>query len=266
MSGLSRGVAFLAAFGVLASVVTGCSEPVDGRGSLAAEALVPASSATASSATSPAGTASAAPAGTPSDRPTTSPAPRRRDPAAVARAVDIRPGDIPGWRLIPGSRTGPNDSFTWIVVCVRDAGVAPGTLSGAETPDFSPTGRADADQVGTVTGLFPDDAAARRFVALFRGPALGRCAAAEAARTWGSTFASGVPAFGTLGVRVGTAAEAGGIATRARTRAGRTVTFQFIAVRTGPIVTVLSTYWQGVADNRLLGTVATRVGSRQRTA
>jgi hypothetical protein len=242
----------------LAAVVAagGCSTSVGGRGSLAeGGAIRP-----ATSGSTPAAKPGSGPAATPSPTPS-----RRRNPTTVAHAVDIRAGDLPaGWREIPSSRGG-NDSLSWVIVCARDAGVSPGTLSGAETPDFSATGTARSSQVGTGTGLFADDAAAARYVALFRDRSVGRCVAAEAVRTWGSSFSGAVPAFTPGPLQVATATEAAGFGTAATRNDGQRLTIQFYAIRTGPIVTMLDTFWIGAADPRVVTAVAGRIGSRQRT-
>jgi hypothetical protein len=120
--------------------------------------------------------------------------------------------------------------------------------------------------VGTATGLFADDAAARRYVALLRDRSFGRCVAAEAVRTWASSFSGPVPAFSPGAMTVPSAAEAARLGTTATSSAGRQVTIQFHAIRTGPIVTMLDTYWIGAADPRVVNAVAARVGARQRTA
>lgn len=254
MSGVVRralSVALAASFGLASAA---CSTAVTGRGTLAAGA--------ARGTVPPSPGSSAGPTPTPTPTPTST---KRRDPAAVARAVDIRPGDLPsGWREIGGSRTG-RDSLSWVVECARDAGVSPGTLSGAETPDFSRTGTPAASQVGTATGLFPDDAAAARYVALFRNAAVGRCVAAEAVRAWPDSF-SAVPAFRPSPLRVASAAEAAGLVTGATWHDGNPRTIQFFAIRTGPIVTMLDTVWVGGSDGRVLAAVATRIGTRQRSA
>jgi hypothetical protein len=186
---------------------------------------------------------------------------------ATANQVNVRPGDLgAGWRPIPGSGQGGNDSFDWVVVCARDASVPPGTFSGAQTPDFSPTGTAYSSQVGSVTGLFPTDAAAHAFVALFRTPAFGACLAAEAAREWNEFVSGGVPAFARHTYRVATATEAALMDTHARLTGGGGMHVQFLPIRTGPIVTVLSTAWRPVADPRLVLRAATNIGHRQHTA
>jgi hypothetical protein len=256
MSGVSRGVAFLGLLGVIVSVAA-CSTSVTGTGTLAAEVVVPA-------------TPPAAPTGTPASapsaptRPTATPAPPR-DPAAVARAVDLRATDLPGgWKRIPDS-TGDDDSLNWVIVCARDAGISPGTLSGAATPDYSPSGTNRTSQVGSATGLFTDPAAAARFVALLRSSTVGRCVAAEAVRAWSGEFRS-VGTFLPGRFRVGTAADSAGLGSTARFTDGRVVTIQFFAIRTGPIVTMLSTLWIGGSDSGVINTAAARIGARQRTA
>lgn len=153
-----------------------------------------------------------------------------------------------------------------MIVCARDAGAALGTLSGAATPDFSPSGTSRTSQVGSSTGVLPSEAAARAFVALFRTPAFGRCVAAEAMRQWDGQWSGTVPAFVPGTVRVPTAAEAAGIGTRARLSDGRAAQLQFIPVRTGPIVTVVATFWLGAADNAVLARAAANIGTRQKTA
>jgi hypothetical protein len=255
MSEVRRGVLVALAVAVLVGTC-GCSKALAGKGTLVeGGAIRPAPTDPGPGATA---TASPTPSPTPS---------RRRDPATVARAVDIRAGDLPaGWREISGSRREATDSLSWVIACARDAGVGPGSLSGADTPDFSATGTARSSQVGTATGLFADDAAAARYVALFRDRTVGRCMAAEAGRTWSSSFSAPVPAFTPGTVRVASAAEAAGLATTATRKDGQRLTIQFHAIRTGPIVTMLDTIWIGAADPRILNAVAARIGSRQRTA
>jgi hypothetical protein len=184
----------------------------------------------------------------------------------VARAVDVRASDLPaGWKKIPDS-PGGKDSLSWVVVCARDAGVSPGTLSGADTPDFSPTGTSKSSQVGSATGLFGTEAAAAAYVNLFRNDSVGRCMAAEAIRAWPDSFSGAVRAFGPRPLPVSTATEAAGLVTTARSSNGTRVVIQFFAIRTGPIVTMLDTLWMGDGDNRILGTVASKIGTRQHAA
>jgi hypothetical protein len=243
---VARRVAVFAVVVAVLGGIGGCSETIPGTGTLAKGAV-----------TSP----STAPTRAPTPSPT-----RSRSPAATARAVDIRAGDLPaGWREMPGSRR-DTDSLSWVVVCARDAGVSPGSLSGAETPDFSATGTARSSQVGTATGLFADDAAAGRFVGLFRDRTMGRCVAAEAVRTWSDSFSGSVPAFSPGALRVASAAEAAGLGTTATRRDGQQLTIQFYAIRTGPIDTMLYMIWVGGAPPRLINAVAARIGGRQRTA
>lgn len=243
-------------FGVavlLLVLVTGCSSTLAGNGTVATDVLVP-------------GTTGPAPTTTPTPSPTPAPSPTQRtlDPAAVARAVDIRATDLPhGWREIPGSRTG-GDTRDWLVECARDAGVAPGTLSGSETPDWSATGTDASSEVGTTTGLFPTPAAAARWVALFRQRPFGACVAAEALRSTPGVYRS-VPAATPGPVRVPTAEDAAGMSTTATVRDGRRNTFQFFAIRTGPIVTMINTSWRVAPDDSVVATAAARIGARQRT-
>jgi hypothetical protein len=253
VSGVARRATFLALAVSIGLVVCACSDAVVGRGTLvpgAARATVTPGPGAASTAT-------------PTAKPTST---RPRDPAAVARAVNIRPGDLPaGWQEIRNSRGG-RDSLSWVVVCARDAGVSPGTLSGAETPDFSPRGNISASQVGTATGLFPDDTAAARYVALLRNSSVGRCMAAEAQRVWADSFSGTVPAFRPTRLPVGAATEGAGMATGATLSTGQRTTIQFFAIRTGPIVTMLDTVWYGDAKPGLLAAVAARIGTRQQSA
>ena len=173
-------------------------------------------------------------------------------------------GRSPCWA---GSRTDANDNFDWVVLCVRDAGVPSGSLPGADTPDFSPDGSTRASQSGTVTGLFADDAAARRLGALFRDASFARCLAAEATRRWSTVFAGAVPGFRRAGLPVpGAAAEVAGLGTTAARRSGSRLTVRYFAVRTGPIVTVLSSTWTGAVDGATLRRLGARVAARQRTA
>lgn len=242
VSALTRFVALLAA----AAVLGGCSAAVGGHATLAAGATR---------------AAGAGPTGRPAPSPTPT-APKRRDPAAVARAVDLRAADL-GWKLIPGS-TNDRDSLAWLIVCGRDAGVGPGSMSGAATPDYSATGRNSASQVGSATGLFKDDDAAHRYVGLLRDRSVGRCMAAEALRNWPDSFSGTVPPFTPASLRAAGAAEAAGLtATVARSSDGRRETIQFFAVRTGPIVTMLDTIWVGDPDTRLLESLAARLAHRQ---
>lgn len=254
MSGAVRSVAVL----ILLAATAACSKPVTGTGTLAAEAaVVPAAP------TTPATNPAAAPS---PSRPTAAPAPRPRDPAAVARSVDVRATDLPGsWRPVPGCQR-DDDSFNWVVACARDAGVSPASLSGAETPDYSPSGTSRSSQVGSATGVFPDNAAAHRFVALFRSGTFGGCLAAEAIRAWSSTIRGPVPTFRTGVLRVAGVAESVGVGSTATFTDGRRGTVQFFAVRTGAIVTSINTLWYGTPDSGLVNTVAARVAARQRTA
>jgi hypothetical protein len=238
------------ALAATAALVGGCSTPVGGRGALADGATRPVGSSTA-----------ARPSPPPTKPPSTTAPPKRRDPAAVARAVDLRAADL-GWTLIPGS-TNDKDSLNWLIVCGRDGGVSPGTMSGAATPDYSPTGRSSASQVGSATGLFPDDAAAHRYVGLFRDPAVGRCVAAEALRAWPDGFTGGVPAFTPAALHAVGATEAAGLVTTARNANGQRETIQFYAIRTGPIVTMLDAIWIGTPDVHLLRSMAARLAHRQ---
>lgn len=227
----------------------GCSQTLAGRGTLAEGAPTRTPPAT------PTPTATATPTPTPT---------KSRNPATVARAVDVRPSDLPaGWTEVAGSRGG-FDTLSWLIVCARDAQVGPGSLSGAESPDFSVTGTNKSSQVGSVTGLFADDSAASRYVALLRDPAVGRCVAAEAVRTEGDSFSS-VPAFRSGPLRAPGASETAGLGSVATGVDGRGYTIQFYAIRTGPIVTMLDTFWVGGADNRLLASVAAKIAARQRT-
>jgi len=236
--------------------VAGCSEPVQGRGT-----LVPGSQVTPEL-PSPSGTGRAS--GPPAPTPTPTPS-KRRDPAAVARAVDIRASDLPaGWRQIPDS-PGGQDSLSWLIVCLRDAGIGPGTMSGAATPDFSSSGTTRASQVGSATGLFPDDAAARRYVAGLRDPSVGKCMAAEALRTWPDSFSSGPSAFAPQRVNLPPADEGSAMVATARNSSQR-LTIQFIAIRTGPIVTMLDTIWIGSPNASILATAGTRIATRQHSA
>lgn len=259
--GVSRGVGFLVVIGVLVGALGACSDPVAGNGSLAEDALVPAAPSARPAGPSPGSTAAG-----PTSTPTPTPTQRRRDPAKVARAVDIRAGDIPGWRLIGGSGTDRNDSFDWVILCARDLGVPSGSMSGAATPDMSADGTARTSQVGTVTGLFPDDAAARRFVALFRSASVARCLAAEATRRWADTFAGSVPGFRPAALPVPGAAEVAGLGTSAARKSASRLSVRFHAIRTGPIVTVLSSTWTGAVDGSILRRVAARLVVRQRAA
>lgn len=257
MTGVSRSVAFLALLTAVGAAATGCSETVSGAGSLGAGALAPAP---VTSPSTPAASTASAPTSTPV------PAPRRRDPIKTADQVNVRASDLPGWSKVPGSSAGGDDSFNWVVICARDAGVPGGTFSGAQTPDFSPSGTVTTSQVGSATGLFDSDAAAHRFVALFRSPVFGRCVGAEANRRWGDVISGAMPAFTPGTVRVPTATEAAGIGARVTFTGGRPAQLQFIPIRTGPIVTVLSTLWRPAADSRLLARAAANIGTRQRTA
>jgi hypothetical protein len=242
-------------FAMLLVVLTGCSDEVRGTGTLASEALV-----VAGAATSPPATASPAP----KPAPVPAPAPRKRDPATVAAVVDVRTTDLPGgWDLIPGSRR-DNDTFNWVIGCARDAGVGPGPLSGAETPDFSSSATASTSQVGSATGVFADDAAAKKFVALYRSPTFGACVASEAVRRW-ATIRGEVPAFRPSVLRVAGAAEAAGMGSTVTFRTGQRATVQFFAVRTGPVVTALNTLWFGAPASALVNGVAARLAARQRT-
>lgn len=257
MFAVSRRVALLAVAVGLASTA-GCSTAVSGSGTLARGATIapelPAAAATGSTARPKATT-------TPKPTPT-----RHRDPAAVARAVDIRPTDLPGgWKRIPDDATG-KDSLSWLIVCARDAGVGPGTLSGAATPDYSPTGTASTSQIGTATGLFADDASARKYLSVLHDRAVGRCMAAEAERTWPDSFSGAVGDFTPVAMRAAGTDEAAGLSAFARASGGRRLTIQFFAIRTGPIVTMLDTMWIGSANVPLLNSVAAHVGARQRTA
>jgi hypothetical protein len=250
VSGWGRGVLFLA----VVAAIAGCSESVEGQGNLAAGVLVP-KSATA-----------AAPGATPA-RPTPSPTPRKRDPAATARKVNLRAGDLPaGWRLIPGSAADTNDSFDWVIVCARDAGVGPGSFAGAATPDWSPSGTNGSSQVGSVSGLFGTEAQAHAFVALFADAAFGRCLAGEAGRRWGGTLSGAVPPFARRPYRVPAAQEAGLMDAAARLSGGARIHFQFLPIRTGPIVTVLSTAWRPSPDAAVMQKAAATIGRRQHTA
>jgi hypothetical protein len=262
---ISRRIAFLLVPLVLAAV-GGCSTTVAGSGVLASGATIQPDLPTAppSSGATPGGGSTTGPAPEPKPTPTPTP-PRKRDPAAVARAVDIRASDLPGWRLIAGAPTG-NDSLSWVILCGRDAGVGPGTLSGAATPDFSPNGSTNTSQIGTATGLFADDASARKYLSLFHDRAVGRCMAAEAARTWPDSFSGAVGDFTPVAMRAAGTDEAAGLSAFARSKDGRKVTIQFFAIRTGPIVTMLDTIWIGSANIPLLNAVAAHIGARQRTA
>ncbi|MEN3360294.1 MAG: hypothetical protein V7637_4276 [Mycobacteriales bacterium] len=249
MSGVARGVAVLAALVVLLPV-SGCSDVVRGHG-----AFVPGNQ------ISPRLTTGPGPAVTPTPTPTRTPTPR--NPITVARAVDVRASDLPGgWRQIVASPSGKDD-LSWAIVCLRDAGVSPGTLSGAATPNFSRTGDAKSSQVGSATGLFPDAPAAARFLAGLRTPAVGRCMSAEANRTWPGSFSSGPSAFTLATVLAPAADQATGVQSTAQVPNGQRVTIQFFAIRTGPIVTVLDALWLGGPDGGLLAAVATRIAVRQ---
>lgn len=267
MTARRRGSGFLAVAGLMAAALSACSDPVTGSGALAEEALVPApaTSRPAGSA-SPASTVSPAPPPSATPSPSTAPTPspsKRRDPGAVARAVDIRAGDLPGWRPLPGSRTG-KDSLDWVIACVRDAGVSPGSLSGAQTPDFSPDGTARTSQVGTATGLFADEAAARRYLAALRQPAVAACVGAEAERAWPDHIRTR-PAFREVYPKPRGAAEAAGIAGSAQVTSVGKVTYQFVAVRTGPVVTMVNTAWIGSSVAATIDRVVAKVAARQRT-
>lgn len=205
---MGRGVLFLGLLAVLA----GCSDPVGGSGTIAADVYVPPPAVTAQPA--PAVTSTVTPSAAPSTTP----------------------------------------------------GVTLGSFGGAQTPDFSPTGTATASQVGSVTGLFETDAAAHAFVALFGVPAFGACLAGEAGREWDEFVSGGIPAFTRHGYRVATATEAALMDTHARLTGGDAMHVQFLPIRTGPIVTVLSTAWRPVADPRLMLRAATNIGHRQHTA
>ena len=140
-----------------------------------------------------------------------------------------------------------------------------GTLPDAETPDFSPRGSVDSDQVGTATGLFETPAQAATYVAALRTRTFGVCMGRAAVRLWPGAFRS-VPAFADGPFRVPTAADAAGISTTAVEADGTRLTFQFFAIRVGPIVTMLNTSWTTAVDVQIINTAASEVGARMRTA
>jgi hypothetical protein len=258
MSGRCRGVLFpVVAVLAAVAVLSGCAASVDGSGDLAAGVLVPRTTA----APGPTASAQAVPS------PSPAPAPRKRDPAATAHKVNLQAGDLPvGWRLIPGSTEDTNDSFDWVIVCARDAGVGPGTFAGAATPDWSPSGTDSTSQVGSVSGLFGTEAQAHAFVALFGDAAFGRCLAGEAGRRWGSVLSGAVPPFARRPYRVPPAPEARLMGAAARLGGGARVEFQFVPIRTGPIVTVLSMAWRPAPDAAVVAKAAAGVARRQHTA
>lgn len=191
--------------------------------------------------------------------------PPARDPAELARTVEIRASDLPlGWKLIPGSRTG-DDSLAWAVACAREAEVPVGSLPAAETPDFSPDGTSDSNQVGSATGLFASPAQAAVYVAALRTPAFGACMATTAVRAWPGAFRT-VPPFVSGPFRVPTAGDAAGISTVATRSDGARLTFQFFAIRVGPIVTMLNTSWTTAVDTGVINTAASEIGARMRRA
>ena len=239
---VSRRVGFVLIVGALLS---GCSASVTGTGTVAADAIA---------STTPAPTTSATPA------PTT-PAPPP-DPAKVAAAVNLRQDDFPaGWKPVPGSGTEGDDSANWTFACARDASVPPGTQYGAQTPDISPDGTHRTSQVGSVSGVFPDEAAAEKFVALFRRSEYGSCLGAEAMRAWPGTFRT-VPPFVPLTFLRAGLSDTSAMAAVATTTQGRKMTIQFLVMRSGPVVAMVSTYWVGSPDNPVVDRVSSRVALR----
>jgi len=103
-------------------------------------------------------------------------------------------------------------------------------------------------------------------VALFRDASFARCLAAEATRRWSTVFAGAVPGFRPAGLPVPGAAEVAGLGTTAGRRSGSRLSVRYFAVRTGPVVTVLSSAWIGIADGATFRRLGARVAARQRTA
>lgn len=56
------------------------------------------------------------------------------------------------------------------------------------------------------------------------------------------------------------------IAGQARVRTGGEVTYQFVAVRTGPIVTMVNTAWVTASRSAVIDVMVAKVAARQRKA
>jgi hypothetical protein len=60
--------------------------------------------------------------------------------------------------------------------------------------------------------------------------------------------------------------EGSALVATARSSGNQRLTIQFIAIRTGPIVTMLDTIWIGSPNASILATVGTRIATRQHSA
>jgi hypothetical protein len=229
------------AFVLIAGLLAGCSASVAGDGSVALDAPVPVPK-----------------------TPSASLDPDTLDPDDVSRAVDLRQSDLPaGWKPIPGD-VPDSDSAAWAFWCVRHAGQMVGVIAGTATPDFSPDGTRDTNQVQSVTGVFPDVLFSSRFVDLFRQRSFGACIGAEAAARLPETFGS-APTFVPLAFVVAGLEEASALEASTTTRQGSRVTLQLFVLRRGPVVTMLTTYWQGDPDSALVDRVARLMADRLRS-